>query len=147
MQPVGLFVIYMVHRKPNPGQVHRHRKVLEQGHNLHHLRRVGRHLRQLRRGFDLRRRRQIQGQRNVLRDVALRARHAVLGNEKAHLIALVAGILAFGQRQVDLVAHPLAHRRAFFQALVVAAGIQRRGHDEDRFRADQRDGGPGRIDQ
>ena len=140
-------VVDVVHRQPDPVQVHGGHKILQQGHNLRHLRRVGRHLGQLGRGLDLRRRRQIKSQRDVLRNVLLRARHAVLGNEEADLVALGAGILALGQRLVDLVADPLAHRRAFVQALVVAAGIQRRGHQKDRLRADQRDGGPGRIDQ
>ena len=112
------------------------------GHDLDHLRRVGRHLGQVRRGFKLRRRREIERQRDVLRDVVLGAGHAVLGDVEADLVALGAGVLALGQRLVDLVAHMLAHRRALLQALVVAAGVQRRGHDENRLGADQRDVGP-----
>ena len=147
MQPVGLFVVNVVNRQPNSVQVYRGYEVLEQRHYLHHLRRIGRHLRQLRRGFNLRRRRQVQGQRDVLRDIPCRARQPVLGHEEAHPVPFGAGVLALGKRLVDLVANPLAHRCALFQAFVIAAGIQRRGHDEDRLGADQRNGGPGRIDQ
>ena len=99
--------------QPDSVQIHRVHKVLEQGHNLRHLGRVGRHLGQIRpkspsSGGGVRYKRQG----DVLRNVPLGAGHAMLGNVEANLVALGAGILAFGQRLVDLVAHTLANRRA-----------------------------------
>ena len=93
------------------------------------------------------RRAQVERQRDVLRDVFLGARHAVLGDEEADLVALGTGVFALGQSLIDLIANPLAHRGALVEAFVISARIQRRGHDENRLRADQRDGGTGRIDQ
>ena len=147
MQPIGFFVVDVMHREPDAVQIDGGHKVLEQRHDLGHLRGVGRHLGQFHRGFDLRRRGEIERQRDVLRNIVLRARHAVLGNVKADLVALGAGVFALRQRLVDLVAHMFAHRRAFVEALVITAGIQRRRHHEDRLQADQRDGGAGGIDQ
>ena len=147
VEPVGLGVVDVVHCQPDAVQVHGGGKVAQQGHDLDHLGRVGGHLGQLGRGFQLRRRGEIESQRDVLRDVALSAGHAVLGDVEAELVALGAGVLALGERQVHLVADPLADRGALLEALVVAAGIQRRGHEEDRLGADQRDGGTGGIDQ
>ena len=63
------------------------------------------------------------------------------------MVALVAGVLAVGERLVHLFADALADRGALLQSVIVAAGIQRRGHEEDRLCADQRDGGTGRIYQ
>ncbi len=71
----------------------------------------------------------------------------MLGDVEAGGVALLAGIFTHGQRAVDLVADFLADGRAFVEALVVAAGVECGGHDEDRLRADERDGGTGRIDE
>ena len=83
-------------------------------HNLRHLRRVRRHLRQVCRGLHLRWRREVERQRNVLRYIQLRACHPVLGNEEANRIALGPRIFAGSQRLVNLVAHLLADGRAVF---------------------------------
>ena len=64
-------------------------------------------------------------------DILLRARHAVLGNVEAHLVAFCAGIFAPGQRVVDLGAHLLAYGRTLLKALVISAGVERHGHVED----------------
>ena len=100
VQLVSLLVVDVVDGKPDSVQIHGRHKVLEQGHNLHHLGGVGRHLGQVDRGFKLRRRGEIKSQRDVLRNILLGAGHAVLGNVEADLVALGAGILALGQRLV-----------------------------------------------
>ena len=147
VQVVGFRVIGAMHRQPDAVQVNGGGKVAQQGDNLDYLGRIRRHLRQLGRGLDLRRWGEIESQRDVLRNVELSARHAVLGDVEADLVALVAGVFAFGKRQVHLVADQFADRSALFQTFVVAAGIQRRCHQEDRLGADQGDGRPGGIDQ
>jgi hypothetical protein len=144
---VGFQVVRAMHRQPDAMQVHGRGKVAQQRHNLNHLGRVRGHLGQFDRGFQLRRRRQIESQRDVLRNVALSARQAVLGNVEAKMIALGAGVFAFGERRVHFVADLLANRRASLEALVVTADIQRRGHEENGLRADHRNGGAGGIDQ
>ena len=147
VQVVGFRVIGSMQRQPDSVQVNGGDKVAQQRHNLDNLGRIRRHLGQLGRGLDLRRRSEIKSQRDVLRDVKFSARHAMLGNVEADLVALVAGVLAFGKRQVHLVPYPFPDRGALFQAFIVAAGIQSRGHQEDRLGADQGDGRPGRINQ
>jgi hypothetical protein len=90
-----------------------------------------RHLSEVDRCLKLRRLRQVKCQRDVLRDVALAASDAMLGNEETNFVPLVAGILALCERLIHLL--PDAHPDGFavFEAFVVSAGIQRRRHQKN----------------
>ena len=104
MQLVGLLVINVVHREPDSVQIDGCDEIAQQRSNLDYLRRIGRHLGQFHAGFKLRRRTQVERQRDVLGNVLFRARHAMLGDEEADLVALGASVFALGQSLVHLVA-------------------------------------------
>jgi hypothetical protein len=106
VNPVGLLVVRAMHRQPDAMQVHGRGKVAQQRHNLDHLGRVRGHLGQFDRGFQLRRRRQIESQRDVLRNVALSARQAVLGNVEAEMSRLARASSLLESASVQLVADP-----------------------------------------
>ena len=144
---VGHFIVGMVNDKPDAVQVDRIREIFQVRHNAGHLGCVGRHLGQVGCCFEIGRRREVERERDVLRDVQIRSRHPVLRDEKTNSIALGARIFAGGHGFVDLRTYLLAHRCAGIETRVVAAHVQGGRHDENRLRAGERDGGAGWIDQ
>src|SRR5947209_15046176 len=71
----------------------------------------------------------------------------MLGDIKAELIPVGAGLFAFGERVIHLGADAGAKRGTVFKALVVSACVESGGHQKERLGGDQRDGRTGRVDK
>ena len=113
----------------------------EEGKNVDDLGGVGRQVGLVDGGGQLRRRREVESQRDVLGEVEAAVGQGVLADVGAESVAAGAGLGGGCERGVDLFADLLAHGGGGGEIGVVAAGVQRYGDIEERLAGLERDGG------
>ncbi len=122
-------------------------KAAQQRQYVFHAAGIRRHVRAFGARRQLRGRRDVEGERNILRQVRSGVGKPMLSDESANLFVRIARIRRSLKRLVDLIPNLLAHRVGGGEPLVIAAGIQRRGNVEKRLAVLQADVGAGRIHQ
>ena len=131
MQAVDDGVVLRAHADPDVMEVDFACQFADKGQDFDYLGRVRRHLGERHAVGQLRRRRGVEGERNILREVVAGVRKLVLADVGAELVA---GVLRFGRGLnggIDLIADLLADGCGLVQAGVITAGIQRGGDVED----------------
>ncbi len=122
-------------------------KAAQQRQNVFHPARVRRHVGAFGAGREIRGRRDVEGERNILRQIGSGVGKPMLSDESANLFVRVARIRRSLERLVDLLPDLLAQRVGGGKPLIIAAGIQRRGNVEKRLAVLQADVGTGGVHQ
>ena len=147
MQAVDDGVVLRTRGDPDVVQVDFAGEFAQERQDLDHLGRVGRHFGERNAVGQLRRRRDVEGERDVLREVVAGVRELVLADVGAELVA---GVLRLGRglnRGVDLIANLLADGLGLIEPGVVSAGVQRDSDVEDGFAGLEADLRAGGIDE
>jgi len=108
---------------------------------------VGRHVRLIGTGVESGRGCDVEGERDVLREVQAGIGKMMLVDEGAELVAVVAGLRRLIDGLVDLLAHLGADGIGLLQPIVVSAGIEGDGDIEESFTVGEADRGSGGIDE